>query len=224
MEGDFHLVGRLTRWANSKGGVRIGVTGLAVVEGFVWLATVYLVLAHVALILVILVRRIPFGRIPFLWVSLPKHRSPRHEATLLVVNLLEKYRLENVQEVLHCNATIVSAVWQKAASICELPSIGHCNANKSGVQAKPRARGVPCLFDRQLGLARIVVVISLGRCFTVLGQHGRAWQVRVRNKTILIVDILQCAGLWSGPTINQSTRPLAGYFDLARLPIPAITL
>ena len=141
LEGDFHLMGTLARWANSKGSVCIGVTGLAVAVGFVWLATVYRALAHVALILVILVRRIPFGRIPFLWISLLKHRSPRHEATLLVVSLWEKYGLENVQEVLHRNATIVSAVWQKAASICELPSIGHCNANKSGVQAKPNGEG-----------------------------------------------------------------------------------
>ena len=40
LEGDFHLVGRLAGWANGVGGVCIGVTGLAVVVGFVWLATV----------------------------------------------------------------------------------------------------------------------------------------------------------------------------------------
>ena len=37
---DFHLVGRLAGWANGVGGVCIGVTGLAVVVRFVWLATV----------------------------------------------------------------------------------------------------------------------------------------------------------------------------------------
>ena len=40
LEGDFHLVGRLAGWANGVGGVCIGVTGLAVVVRFVWLATV----------------------------------------------------------------------------------------------------------------------------------------------------------------------------------------
>ena len=40
LEGDFHLVGRLARWANGVGGVCIGVTGLTVVVGLVRLATV----------------------------------------------------------------------------------------------------------------------------------------------------------------------------------------